>query len=261
MVFTISVAGTIILTLVGFCRPGKYKRVKRMKKRNQDMPRRGHKRWLQRLFSPGVIFLLLIGALLFHVVGRLFIQKGFEQIYTPPALTQEKVIVYSRFVKFIETHPEYSRVHLSMWGYERLIRRDSLTRETVSSRTTDDELIEISKGFKKVSCMRAEKNKSYVVFISKRNYIMPTRPGVLYSLDGSNPNSIEDEFFNSNKPFIPIKEKWYMSRSLVTSLFRKIDAKIPLSESYIDHSLRDPNPVATKVKNMDSSAVEKAANE
>jgi hypothetical protein len=213
-----------------------------MKKRNQDMPRRGHKRWLQRLFSPGVIFLLLIGALLFHVVGRLFIQKGFEHIYTPPALTQEKVIVYSSFIRFIESHPEYSRVHLSMWGYPSATIHDSKRKQINFSRDEDDELNKISQGFREVGCMRAEKYSSYVAFISKRNYIMPTRPGVLYSLDGSNPNSIDDEFSNANIPFIQIREKWYMSRLLVTPLFRKIDNKVPLPKSYIDHSLQYPNP-------------------
>jgi hypothetical protein len=212
------------------------------------MSRRGHKRWLQRLSRPGVIFLLLIGALLFHVVGRLFIQKGFEHIYTPPALTQEKVIVYSRFVRFIEAHPEYSRIHLTMrahrlaWDYPWAIIHDSKRRQINFSRDEEDELNKISQGFMGVGCMRAEKYMSYVLFISKRNYIMPTRPGVLYSLDGSNPNSIDDEILNVNKPFVPIKEKWYMSRLLVTSLFRKIDAKVPLPKSYIDHSLQDPNP-------------------
>lgn len=204
------------------------------------MNSRDYKRCLQRLFSPIVIILLFITVLIFHLAGRHLIRYAFEHVYTPSALTQEKVIVYSRFIRFIEAHPEYSRFHLNMWGYKRLKQRDSLKRESVPSRATDDELIEISKGFKEVGCMRAEKYMSYVVFISKRNYMMPARPGVLYSLDGSNPNSIDDEFFNVNKPFIPIMEKWYMSRSLVTSPFRKIDAKLPLPKSFIDHSLRVP---------------------
>jgi hypothetical protein len=200
------------------------------------------------LFSPVVIVLLLIIVLLFDAAGRHLIRYVFEHVYTPPALTQEKAIVYSRFVRFIEAHPEYSKVHLNMWGYQRFERRDSLKGETVPSRATDDELIWISKGFKEVGCMRAEKYMSYVVFISKRNYMMPTSPGVLYSLDGSNPNSIDDEFFNTNKPFIPIKEKWYMSRLLVTSPFRKIDVEWPLPKSFIDRSLRDPGPLDVENK-------------
>lgn len=213
------------------------------------MHSRDYKWWLQRLCRAVVIiFLLLIIVLLFHLVGSYLIRYVFEHIYTPPALTQEKAIVYNKFVRFVEAHPEYDRVHLNMWGYKRFKRRDSLKGERTPSMATDDELILISKGFKEVGCMRAEKYKSYVVFISKRNYMMPTSPGVLYSLDGSNPNSIDDEFFNVNKPFIPIKEKWFMSRSLVTSPFRKIDAKLPLPKSLIDHSLRLPSPLALENK-------------
>ena len=216
----------------------------KVRKRNQNMKSRDHKRWLRYLFKPIVIILLLLGVLIFHIVGRLFIQKGFEHVYTPPALTQKKVIVYNRFIRFIEEHPEYKRVNLNMWGYERLIRQDSLKQETVPSISKDDELIEISKRFKQVNCMRAEKYLSYLLFISKRNYIMPTRPGVLYSLDGINPNIIDDEFLNANKPFVSIKGKWYMSRSLVTSLFRKVDNKVPLPKSFIDHSLRVPSTLS-----------------
>jgi hypothetical protein len=129
-----------------------------------------------------------------------------------------------------------------MWGYPSATIHDSKRKQINFSRDEDDELNKISQGFREVGCMRAEKYSSYVAFISKRNYIMPTRPGVLYSLDGSNPNSIDDEFSNANIPFIQIREKWYMSRLLVTPLFRKIDNKVPLPKSYIDHSLQYPNP-------------------
>lgn len=190
----------------------------------------------------GVIFLLL-GVVLFDAGGRHLVRSAFEHIYTPPALNEEKMAVYTKFVMLVEAYPEYSRVRLNMWGYRRLERLDSLKGQTVSSRCVDDDLIRISKGLKQVGCLLAIRDGSYLVFIPKRNYIMPTSPGVLYSLDGQNPNEIDNEFLNSKKPFMPIKDNWYMSRRLVTSPFRKFDAEWPLPKSFIDRSLRDPGSV------------------
>jgi hypothetical protein len=195
------------------------------------------------------IVLLLFGIAFFDAGGRHIIRSVFEHVYIPPALNKEKMAVYSKFVKLVEAYPEYNEVFLNSWGTFRYdpveLSPDTsdssmgFERKKYSSAYTYD----ISRGFKQVGCVRAEKYGSYVVFIPKRNYILPTSPGVLYSLDGRNPNEIDDEFLNNKKPFELIKDRWYMSKQLVTSPYRKIDSNPPLPKSLIDHSLREPGPL------------------
>jgi len=106
-----------------------------------------------------------------------------------------------------------------------------------------DELTRISREFERVNCVRADKYSSYVVFFPRPNYVLPTSPGVLYSLDGSNPNDINDEFLNGKKPFKLIKEHWYTSKWLaVNPLPTMGNEKWRLPNSLIDLSLRDPSP-------------------
>ena len=215
--------------------------------RSWNMRYRGHIRWLRRLYSPAGISLLLLGCVLFHLIGHHEVRRALGHVYTPPALSREKAVVYSRFVRLVESHPEYRRVYLDMWRYRRVDVHDSVTGKAGSSGgVVDDELIRISRGLKEVGCVFAEMKDSYVLFMSRLNYILPTSPGVLYSLDGQNPNEIDDEFLNNKKPFMLIKDRWYMSRWLVAFPSRGFYTKRPLPRSLIDRSLRDPGPLSVE---------------
>lgn len=190
------------------------------------------------------IILLFFGFVFFHLGGHNLVMLLLEHIYTPPALSREKMVAYTGFVKVVEAYPEYRRVRLDIYNRRSVEFYDSYAEKKDPSKgVIEDDLFSISRDFKRVGCFYAEKYNWYVVFFPRRNYIMPTSPGVLYSLDGRNPNEVDDEFLNSNKPFILIKDRWYMSRQLVMSPFRKIDDKWPLPESLIDHSLRYPGGV------------------
>lgn len=213
--------------------------------RSRNMRYRDYKRWLRWLYSPAGIGLLLLSCVLFHLIGHHEVRRVLGHVYTPPALSREKVAVYSRFIRLVEAHPEYRRVYLDMWRYRRVEMNDFETEQEFSSGdvVVDDELIRISRGLKKVDCVFVEMKGSYVLFMSKLNYIFPTSPGVLYSLDGRNPNELDDEFLNNKKPFMLIKDRWYMSRWLVAFPSRGFYTKRPLPKSLIDCSLRDPGPV------------------
>jgi hypothetical protein len=111
------------------------------------------------------------------------------------------------------------------------------------------ELAAISESFRRVGCVRAEKNTSYVVFWPSLTYILSTSPGVLYSLDGHNPNDSIDPRLTGKKPFMLIVGRWYTSKRLVCCPFPLMGSeKWRLPESLIDHSLRDPGTPATEEK-------------
>ena len=205
-----------------------------------------HNRRLQQLFSPrGIIFLLVGCIIFFHLIGRHVVRQAFAHIYMPPALTQEKAIVFDRFITLVKTIPA-GRIHLDMFGGRWMEKYDLVEeRENHLISEMDYKLLNISQDFKRVGCLRAERYDTYVVFIYKSNYVFPTSPGVLYSLDGRNPNDINDGFLDKRKPFKLIKNQWYTSRLLAVVPFGRIDSPWLLPKSsLIDHSLKDPGGLA-----------------
>lgn len=213
--------------------------------RDENIHCKGLKRWLRWLHSPAGVGLLLLGLVFFHLIGHHLVRGWLGHIYTPPALSPEKAALYSRFVKLIQAHPQYKRVHLDMYRGRWLEKDDSVVEQGDSSNAViDDEMIRISRGFKQVGCLRADKYSSYVAFMPKPNYILPTSPGVLYSLDGRNPNDVDDKYLNSKRPFMQIKGCWYTSRGLAVSPLPMTAGDWSLPKwSLIDRSLQDPGLV------------------
>jgi len=203
------------------------------------MRSRDHKRLLKRIFSPVGIIVLLTGLLFFHLVGHHVIRSWLGYVYTPPALTPEKIIVYTEFIKFAQDHPEYSRIHVDMFRGRRAELYDPSTKKEGPS--IDSELLNISRDFKRISCIRADKYYWYIIFMPRPNYILPTTPGVLYSLDGENPNDVDDEYLNSKKPFFQIKDSWFTSRALAVNPLPMGKGEWSLPKcSLFDHSLQYP---------------------
>jgi len=147
----------------------------------------GPKRLFRCLRSPLVIALLLPVALLFDAGGRHLVRYVTERVYTPPALTRDNVMAYNRFVRLVEAHPEHRRVFPNSWGTlhldqttHSLSARDTmreLERRKGFSIADVTELTAISEEFRNLDCMYVEKRSAYVAFVSRRNYMMPTRPG------------------------------------------------------------------------------------
>ena len=210
---------------------------------SRNMHCRNHKRLLKRMFSPAGIILLLIGLLLFHLIGHHVIRRALGYVYTPPALSSEKIIVYNKFVKCVQAYPEYRRVQLNMFGGRRAELYDPSSINEVSSKgVIDDDLFSISSDFKRVGCLLAVKDDWYIVFMPQPNYILPTNPGVLYSLEGKSPNDVDDEFINSKKPFFQIKDSWFTSRALAVNPLPMSNSEWRLPKrSIFDHSLKYPS--------------------
>ena len=165
------------------------------------------------------VVLLLAIALFFHVVGRHIVRSAFEHIYTPPALTQDKLSVFGQLVRLAERHPEHPDIFLNMRGdirfgmapYSANVPEDlkRIERDTRLTPEECDALSMVLRGMKHVGCLYAYVKSPFVVFVPMRNYLLPTSPGVVYSLDGSNPNDGDADFLEGKRPFVLVKDGWY----------------------------------------------------
>ena len=209
-----------------------------------DMSHKKRRLWLLWICVPVVIIWLSLCCVYFLLLGHHVVRWSLSNFYTPPALSPEKAAVYADFIRLVKAHPEYRRFHLDGSGPSKMVISDMLRGNKGFSAYEVDELERISREFKRINCLSADKYGSYVVFMPGPNYILPTSPGLLYSLDGWNPNDVDDPFFNSSKPFILIKDHWYTSKRLAICPFCMTSVGWRLPNSYIDLSLRDPGLVS-----------------
>ena len=198
-----------------------------------------------RTFLRGLLTLLIIfflGFLLTLVVPRLL-----RLLYTPPALTAKNIDVYNNCIEFTKKHKELQKFWIlsgnlvfiddNYYSIGTLLLNDKT--KTVFCKSDIAEIRMLIKQLYSMKCVACKREGENILFYKKANWVLslPIEPGVLYSLSGDNPNNINDEILNANKPFIPIIGKWYMSRHLVLS-GRRNDIPVSIPESLIDHSLK-----------------------
>lgn len=212
--------------------------------KSPDINHKKRRLWLLWICVPAVIIWLSLCCIYFLLLGHHVVRWSLSHFYTPPALSPEKAAVYADFIRLVKAHPEYRRFHLDQSGPSKIVISEMLRGNKGFSAYEVDELERISREFKRINCLSADKYGSYVVFMPGPNYILPTSPGLLYSLDGWNPNDVDDPFFNSRKPFIMIKDRWYTSKRLAICPFCMTSVGWRLPNSYIDLSLRDPGLVS-----------------
>jgi len=211
-----------------------------------------------RLWSIAVILLLIL-FLTMYVPPAL--NATLPYIYTPPALTRENITIYNKCIKFLKKHEQYKTLRLTVTHFD---------KEGFSK----DEIRELERLFNQlydIKCYKFVRDSNMVLFYKVDNsptitnhwlvlllapmtpiaylwersffFFLPVSPGVLYSLNGENPNGINSEVLNANKPFVNISGNWYMSRNLVGLIRETMDISIP--KSLIDRSLCtdgiDPN--------------------
>ena len=215
------------------------------------------------------VFLILFLSVVSLVHGRYFVVCLLPYIYTPPALTSENLRVYRACIAFTRKHNEhesltllrrgwlsvspngYGHYHVSHTGLRELFSEDERT-----------EIIGLVRQLRAVRCHTLRRHKDMVLFYKARNSFLPAYPeeflslfprgpGVLYSLNGENPNQIDSEVFNAGKPFVKIAGNWYLSRRLMLVGLRP-DTQVSIPKSLIDHSLRigdlklDDRPIEEK---------------
>ena len=165
-------------------------------------------------------------------------------LYTPPAITRDNYKFYSHCIAFVKSQNEHKDIRVSWRGdyvkdgsYFPAIDPNSMDIKNDFSEDEISEMLLLTKEMKKFGCFRFERNMDIILFYKRRNRILPTRPGVAFSINGVNPNDVDSEILNEHKPFLKIHNGWYMSRHLVYGGIRG-DMKTSLPKSLIDHSLR-----------------------
>jgi hypothetical protein len=205
---------------------------------------------LRRLRSPGGVIALFLLALFVHLLGRHIIRLELQRLYTPPALTAREASTYARFIRLAQAHPEYERIFLNDVGT--LEFKQSGSTEAPHSKGSFSgaevcELVKLARDLRWANCVWAEKNGTCVTFVHRTTYILPMRPGVLYSLDGRNPNELPDGLIEKNRPYTLIGGNWYTSKGLVISPTMPGHAWRLPERSLIDHSSQGKNAVASEI--------------
>ncbi len=179
----------------------------------------------------------------------LFADMLFERIYTPPALTADKVSIYKECLEVFRKYPQYD---ITILIHYFIIKNESGL--SFNSMIDQEEMKEYFFGedmkqferlgslLKSVDCIKAEKLNNVVLFYNYegRHFILPEAPGVLYSFSGRNPNEINNGTLEQFKPFTHLKNNWYYSPKLVLSRSRKQYIRKYIPKALIDHSAKLP---------------------
>lgn len=218
----------------------------------------------------GLIFIMIIPPMIF---GRFFLIRSLPCIYTPPALTFKKLAVYKECIRFVKNHDEHKNLTLLRKGYVSLDGNSFFSetwpreRQMLKEAFSEDEMIrikELGRALDRIMCPKFQRCGSIVIFYKSANSLvtlvgpelynfLPQGCGLLYSLNGENPNEIDNEVFNAAKPFIHITGAWYMSRCLMLGGWGS-KKSFCTPKSLIDHSLHldgiDPNELQTLDQNI-----------
>ena len=208
-----------------------------------------------KVWSIAAIFLLSILLLILIPIGLHLI---LPLIYTPPALTPENMVVYTKCIKFAKDHDKDKTLMLNRGArvviggkFYMLSKGNTFERNRARAVFSEEEIIEMETlchQLYKVRCVQFLRHNDMLLFGKMASSILPldpgflyafdpVSPGVLYSLNGKNPNEIDSEILNDCKPFIKIHGDWYMSRRLIWAGPRS-EHHVSIPKSLIDHSLR-----------------------
>jgi hypothetical protein len=201
------------------------------------------KEWVNRLWSIAAIFLL---SALLLVLVPMTLNAVLPHIYTPQALTFKNIGVYKRCIAFVRNHDKYKNLtwrHGILWdGHE------WVDTKKVFSMVEVIDIKEFSQELSELGCVKFQRDNDMLLFYKMANSIWfidpgfsnafsPVSPGVLYSLNGGNPNEIDSEVLNPCKPFVKISGDWYMSKHLMLTGPR-LDIQTSTPKSLFDHSIQ-----------------------
>jgi hypothetical protein len=166
-------------------------------------------------------------------------------VYAAPALSGERLPIYESVLNFVKEHDEFKDFELDEFGRlivgDRFYMLDSSGAESELGKIiTNDNVIKLKKiyqGLHQSGCYKAFRASDVVFFMNRPSAYRPRRFGVVYSIDGRNPNDLEEDKIKKYRPFIKITGDWYMSRGLERS-YRGLMPIPPPDTSLIDHSLQ-----------------------
>lgn len=181
------------------------------------------------------VLMLLLGAPLLTI----FFMKALPWIYTPPALTEYRLVVFSEAVRLVEKYPEKME-DTTVFSRPEIAKNDEnfpyYGDKEAERRIRDyygDELLEELKAFRiklfKVRCNRMLCRQGFIYFFTQATHFLPDRPGVAYSLVGADPNDYILSPKNQLHVFVNLIGNWYMSRLLYVRNVRHNNSPIPYS--------------------------------
>jgi len=193
-----------------------------------------------------MVGLMLILTLPMILVGKSVLRQYGAYIYTPPAITFENIPVYRECIKFAKNHNEDKTLVLGVGDrvvvdgvYYMLSKGNSFERNRAKKAFSEQDILvmeSLCHRLSHVKCVQFQRDDDMLVFYKAANVFPATGAGVVYSLSGENPNEIDSEVLNANKPFVKIGGDWYMSKHLMLAGPRG-DIHVSIPESWIDHSL------------------------
>jgi hypothetical protein len=192
-------------------------------------------------------------------------------IYTPAALTPGDLAIYRECIRFLKEHNDEKQFtcqiafgigadgaalrvgHVYTGRVSEMLantsvsvkKKLSILEKAKRRKDLELELKSLSNRLfnSNIKCARFHRDGDMVLFYKMQwDFTLGlkglTGPGVLYSLDGRNPNETDNVILNSYKPFIQIDDNWYMSRHLMLKGPRFTLNHASMPESLFDHSLR-----------------------
>jgi len=218
-----------------------------------------------------IIIITIILTIPVLIIGTALIWFKLPYIYTPQALDSENYVVYKECVDLLKNCNRYKDI---MWFRERIYDKNMfaysgrvftgdlcqtfadptikvesklelLSKINAKGQTDsfqgdlEGRINKLSKKITAIRCARFYRHNDMILFYKTTSSLMyPTGPGVLYSLEGRNPNNVDSIILNSYKPFIKIDNNWYMSRHLMLQGPRFIMNHTSIPKSLFDHSLK-----------------------
>lgn len=207
-----------------------------------------------RLWSIVAILTLIVGLI---ILVPSSCNSALPRIYTPPALSTSNLTVFKECVRFIDEHDECGNIVIvrkdtvicnekwyGLWSYDGYEEDE----KQVLSKEEINMLRHISDRLWGEGCVKCERDSDMIIFWQLANSIWPLEPGfflalypappgVLYSLSGEDPNTLDSDVLNPLKPFRKIQGNWYCSRNLMITGPR-LDVQRTRPKSLIDCSLR-----------------------
>ncbi len=107
----------------------------------------------------------------------------------------------------------FGRIYLNSKNYD-IYRSDYNCLRGVFTDKELEEVRRISHLLHKTRIYKAIRKEEYVLFCRVNTPTRPRSIGVLFSLNGGNPNESDDDFLKKYGPFVEISKDWYTSEKL-----------------------------------------------
>jgi len=173
-------------------------------------------------------------------------------IYTPPAISKEKINLFKELYPIINKHqdciywiitPSYSIItkRISKDKYEHIF--------TFKNNDFRKELLPIEKKIKELKINFIKIIGPVVMLITASKILSPESPGLLFIIDNTDPNKIDNIEISQYKPFLKIMDHCYASKKMVCWQLTRDISSIPPSIFDYSYDTTEVKDLLEKMKN------------